>query len=130
MPKRIYRHAFRLTHHRPDAEGWPGRPSYQSSAVWRNYTPGTFEGRLRRTTVNLLLDQQRRHRGSMVDPLASHADRRKYGVSRIELLLSASEIHAAMGVVERSCFAIATFLRRPCISAKRNLRVRGTEMAM
>ncbi|MFG1820686.1 sigma-70 family RNA polymerase sigma factor [Kribbella sp. NPDC049174] len=67
--KRIYRHAYRLTRNRADAEDLTQEVFVRVFRHLKNYEPGTFEGWLHRITVNLFLDQLRRGRGLRFEPL-------------------------------------------------------------
>ena len=67
---RVYRHAYRLTGNRPDAEDLTQEVFVRVFRNLPNYTPGSFEGWLYRITVNLFLDRVRRRRGVRLVPLA------------------------------------------------------------
>ncbi|MFG1819651.1 sigma-70 family RNA polymerase sigma factor [Kribbella sp. NPDC049174] len=67
---RVYRHAYRLTGNRPDAEDLTQEVFVRVFRSLASYTPGTFEGWLYRITTNLFLDRVRRRRGIRLVPLA------------------------------------------------------------
>ncbi len=67
--RRVYRHAFRLTGNRADAEDLTQEVFLRVFRSLDTYTPGTFEGWLHRITTNLFLDQVRRRARLRLDPL-------------------------------------------------------------
>ena len=66
---RVYRHAYRLTGNRPDAEDLTQEVFVRVFKHLRSYTSGTFEGWLYRITLNLFLDQVRRRHGIRFEPI-------------------------------------------------------------
>lgn len=67
--RRVYRHAYRLTGNRPDAEDLTQEVFVRVFRHLHGYTSGTFEGWLYRITRNLFLDQVRRRHGIRFEPL-------------------------------------------------------------
>ncbi|MFI7065147.1 sigma-70 family RNA polymerase sigma factor [Kribbella sp. NPDC050124] len=65
---RVYRHAYRLTGNRPDAEDLAQEVFVRVFRHLHGYTSGTFEGWLYRITQNLFLDQVRRRHGIRFEP--------------------------------------------------------------
>jgi RNA polymerase sigma-70 factor (ECF subfamily) len=66
---RVYRHAYRLTGNRHDAEDLTQEVFVRVFRNLATYTPGTFEGWLYRITTNLFRDRVRRHRRIQLEPL-------------------------------------------------------------
>jgi RNA polymerase sigma-70 factor (ECF subfamily) len=66
---RVYRHAYRLTGNRPDAEDLTQEVFIRVFRNLADYTPGTFEGWLYRITTNLFRDWVRRRRHLRLEPL-------------------------------------------------------------
>jgi RNA polymerase sigma factor (sigma-70 family) len=66
---RVYRHAYRLTGNRPDAEDLTQEVFVRVFRNLAGFTPGTFEGWVYRITTNLFLDWVRRRRHIRLEPL-------------------------------------------------------------
>jgi RNA polymerase sigma factor (sigma-70 family) len=71
---RVYRHAYRLTGNRPDAEDLTQEVFLRVFRSLPSYEPGTFEGWLYRITRNLFLDQVRRRNRVRFDPLGDSVE--------------------------------------------------------
>ena len=66
---RVYRHAYRLTGNRPDAEDLTQEVFVRVFRNLASFTPGSFEGWMYRITSNLFLDWVRRRRRIRLEPL-------------------------------------------------------------
>jgi RNA polymerase sigma factor (sigma-70 family) len=66
---RVYRHAYRLTGNRPDAEDLTQEVFVRVFRNLASFTPGTVEGWMYRITKNLFLDWVRRGRRIRIEPL-------------------------------------------------------------
>jgi RNA polymerase sigma-70 factor (ECF subfamily) len=67
---RVYRHAYRLTGNRPDAEDLTQEVFIRVFRNLAGFTPGSFEGWVYRITTNLFLDWVRRRRRVRLEPLS------------------------------------------------------------
>jgi RNA polymerase sigma-70 factor (ECF subfamily) len=73
---RVYRHAYRLTGNRQDAEDLAQDVFVRVFRSLDTFQPGSFEGWLHRITTNLFLDRMRRHSRVRFDAFAPGAEER------------------------------------------------------
>ena len=77
--ERVYRLAYRLTGHRPDAEDLTQEDFVRVFRSLHTYQPGTFEGWLHRITTNVFLDRMRRKQRIRFDALSEESAARLPG---------------------------------------------------
>jgi RNA polymerase sigma-70 factor (ECF subfamily) len=84
---RVFRHAYRLSGNRADAEDLTQEVFARVYRSRDTYRTGTFEGWLHRITTNLFVDQVRRRGKILLSPLTDAAESRSNGAEEPERML-------------------------------------------
>jgi RNA polymerase sigma factor (sigma-70 family) len=99
---RVFRHAYRLSGNRADAEDLTQEVFARVYRSRHTYRTGTFEGWLHRITTNLFVDQVRRRGKVLLSPLTDVPERRADGSEPERILLDGlfdEDVEAALAAL-------------------------------